>query len=315
MSQSEPTVAVIVLTWNNFTDTDECLRSLTAVSYPATDIVLVDNGSTDGSPERLEAEWGRSVRFLRVSENLGVAGGFNTGIRAALDSGSDYVLLLNNDAVVEPGLIEALLPAFDAVPRLATVSPMITYYDDPGRLWFAGATYHRRAGISRHRFLAKPLSTADPVLGRLFATDYVPNCAAMTPRRVYDDVGLLDERFFLGQEDVDWGLRLREAGYEARVVGRPLVAHKVSASAGVRGSNVLSPAQAYHYARGSMLIAAKWARGPSLGAYLAGQLLVRLPYYSAQAARHNRWASIPAYLRGLRDGYRSYLMRSETSPS
>jgi GT2 family glycosyltransferase len=207
------------------------------------------------------------------------------------------------------------LPAFDAVPRLATVSPMITYYDQPGRLWFAGATYARQIGVSRHRFLAKPLSTADSVLGRLFATDYVPNCAAMTPRKVYEDIGLLDERFFLGQEDVDWGIRLRQAGYEARVVGRPLVAHKVSLSAGVRGSNVLSPAQAYHYARGSMLIAAKWVRGLNLATYLCGQLLVRLPYYSAQAARHNRWASIPAYLRGLWDGYRLYLIRRATRPS
>jgi GT2 family glycosyltransferase len=129
----------------------------------------------------------------------------------------------------------------------------------------------------------------------------------MTPRHVFEEAGLLDERFFIGNDDIDWGLRLREAGFELRVTGRPLAAHKVSATTGTRGSNVLSQTQAYHYAHGSMLLAAKWAPGWRLFPFLAAQVLVKFPYYSAQMALARRWSGAGRYLRGLVDGYRSYL--------
>ncbi len=302
MTNSNPSVLAVVLNWNNFDDTAECLQSLSAQAYPVLSTLIVDNGSTDGSFERLAAAWKGKAEFLRSDENLGTAAGYNIGIRAALERGLDYVLLLNNDVVLKPGLIEALLPAFEAIPRLATVSPIVTYYEDPGMVWFAGGIYNALWGLSRHRLLEKPLNSADHMLGRLYPTDYVPTCAAMTATAVFADVGLLDERFFLGHDDIDWGIRLKRAGYQLRVVGRPLVAHKISVSSGSRGSNVFSPLQAYHYARGSVLIGRKWARGWRRGPYLAGQVLGRLPLYCGRMIVARRPAGVPAYLRGLRDG-------------
>jgi len=302
-----PAVCAIVLTWNNFEDTDECLRSVADLTYKPLSLIVVDNASTDGSYEHLISAWGDRASFVRNPANLGVAAGYNAGIRAALETGAEYVLLLNNDVVLDPGLIEALLPAFEAVPRLGTVSPIITYYRDRDLIWFAGARFSRTLGLSRHRLLAKPLRSATRFFDRLYATDYIPTCVAMTPRHVFEEAGLLDERFFIGNDDIDWGLRLRDAGLELRVIGRPLAAHKVSATAGTRGSNVLSQTQAYHYARGSMLLAAKWAPGWRLFPFLAAQVLVKLPYYSAQMALARRLSGAGRYLRGLVDGYRSYL--------
>jgi GT2 family glycosyltransferase len=302
-------VTAVVLTWNNFADTDECLRSLASQSYPALTVLLVDNGSTDGSLERLRQAWSDRCAIIETGENRGVAGGYNRGVEAALDREADYLLLLNNDVVLRPGAIEAMLPAFEAEPRLATLSPIITYYDQPDRIWFAGGVYLGLLGLSRHPFLGRPLQEAEPVLGRLTKTDYVPTCAAMTAASVFREVGLLDERFFSGHDDVDWGLRLKRAGRKAMLLGRPLAAHKVSATVGVRGSTVFAPTQAYHHARGSMLLAAKYARGPRLLPYMAGQLLVRLPFYSVQMAAAGRPAGAAAYVRGLLSGYRDFLRK------
>jgi GT2 family glycosyltransferase len=129
----------------------------------------------------------------------------------------------------------------------------------------------------------------------------------MTPAAVYRSVGMLDGDFLLGHDDIDWALRLRDAGYELRVIGEPLVRHKVSVSAGVRGSNVLQPLQAYHYARGSMLVAAKHRRGWRTFPYIAGQVLIRLPFYTVQMLRARRPGGVPSYLHGLQDGYREFV--------
>jgi GT2 family glycosyltransferase len=314
MSDESPHVTAVVLTHNNFSDTDECLRSLSRSKYPALSVIIVDNGSTDGSFERLGAAWGKTARLIRSETNAGVPAGYNLGIREGLASGAAFVLLLNNDVVVDPLLVEALLPAFEAAPRLGIVSPIITYYESQERVWFAGAVYNRFLGISRHELLARPMSAAGNVLGLLFASDYVPNCSAMVPAQAFRELGLLHEGFFVGLDDIDWCLRLRQAGYEVRVAGRPLVAHKVSATIGERGSNVLTRAQAYHYARSSMLLAARWSKGWRLPPYLAGQLLVRFPYYSLQMALRKRPGGIASYARGLRDGMRDYILGGPPDP-
>ncbi len=314
MRPNLPSVAAIVLTWNNFADTDECLRSAAALTYPNLKLMLVDNGSDDGSCARLKEAWAGRCLVIENAANLGVPGGYNAGLRVAIEQDAAYVLLLNNDVVVQPGLVEALLPAFDAVPRLGTVSPIISYYRDPNRVWFAGASYSETWGLTRHRHLGKKMPTVQDVTGRLVPTGYIPTCAALTATRVFRDVGLLDERFFIGHDDVDWALRLHARGWELRLLGKPLVTHKVSATVGREGSNVLTPAQAFRYGAGSMLMAAKHVKGWRLLPYMAGQLLVRWPFYSAQMAMAGSWSGAGAYGRGLADGYKRYLARRVLPP-
>src|SRR4051794_1288334 len=190
-----PRVASIVLTYNNFSDTDECLRSLAQLTYPDHDIVVVDNGSTDGSPERLHRKWQATVRLVSNGRNLGGAAGWNAGIRAAW-SDADYFLILNNDTVVDPGLIEPLLAGFASAPDIALISPIIVSYDHPDNVWYAGGRYRELLGISTHPGLGGRWQSVAATLGHLAITDYAPLCAALVSKAAFEKVGLFDESFF-----------------------------------------------------------------------------------------------------------------------
>ncbi len=108
-----PLVCSVVLTWNNFEDTDECLRSLAKQTHANHRILVVDNGSTDGSPQRLRELWSSTATFLLSETNLGCGGGYALGAEKALADGADYVAIIDNDIVADPRLIET---ASGAIP-------------------------------------------------------------------------------------------------------------------------------------------------------------------------------------------------------
>src|SRR5439155_5036651 len=120
-------------------------------------------------------------------------------------------------------------------------------------------------------------STASPPC---FPTDYAPLCAAMISRGALERVGLFDEWFFFGHEDVDWCLRAKNKGLACYVVSEPLVRHKISASSGVRGSLTFTPFSAYHFAAGSMKLGRKHHSGPARVVDVLGQVGVRFPVYA-----------------------------------
>ena len=219
--------------YNNFADTDECLASLAAVDYPAHELVVVDNGSDDGSVEMLAERWAGQARFIETGKNLGAAAGWNAGVKAVFNE-SDYFLILNNDVVVAPNLVEQLIAAFEGAPDTALASPVIVSYDRPDIVWFAGGRYERLLGLSTHPGLGRSWRQLGRRFGALVITDYVPLCAALVSKPAFQRTGLFDESFFFGHEDVDWCMRAGDAGLRCRVVGAPLVRHKVSVSSGVR---------------------------------------------------------------------------------
>lgn len=304
---SRPLVYSIVLTWNNFTDTDECLATITQQDYDQHQIVVVDNGSTDGSIARLKERWHGKVRFVENKRNLGVPGGYNAGIRLALRGGADYVLLLNNDIIAQPQLINALLKPFQASPMVALTGPIIVYYDRRDLVWFARATYDKVLGYARHIHLDSPLSSISHLIGKTYQSHYIPACAVMISRRALEAVGLMDCRYFLYYDDIDWCFRARMKGLSSIVVGQPLVAHKVALSSGDRGSNVLSKVSAYYYARNAFVLGTKHVRGLELLPFLLGQFGLRLPYYSLRMALAGRWSGIPSFVRGMGHGLSAYL--------
>src|SRR3989337_2014550 len=100
-----PLVCSVVLTYNTFADTDGAIRPLRSQDYARHEVIVVDNGSSDGSPAELERRWRGEVRFVATGRNLGISGGYNAGIRAALAAGAEYVVTCNNDIVPDPALI------------------------------------------------------------------------------------------------------------------------------------------------------------------------------------------------------------------
>ena len=159
---SLPKISVVLVHWEraSIEDTVECLKSLANTTYPQLSTILVNNGAQTFPADRfLKALPG--LQILHSSENLGFTGGNNLGMRAALQDGAEYVLLLNNDTVVSPELVERLLAAFDR-PEVGIVGPIVTYFSHPNRAWFAGGTYNRYLGYTFHTLMGDDL-TALPI--------------------------------------------------------------------------------------------------------------------------------------------------------
>lgn len=224
----EPLVYIVVLNWNGREDTLACLRSLEPVLNERTKGIVVDNGSTDGTPDAVRAAFA-GVEVLEAGENLGFTGGNNIGLRFALDRGADYVILLNNDTVVDPRFLPEMLTVATVSEDIGFVSPKIYFLDPPDLLWFAGARFSTCTGYGRvigyreiDRGQYDHVRTIDRPCG----------CAVLVSRRLCREAGLMDDRLFLYVDEVEWMLRARKHGFKACYAPKAKVWHKVSASVG-----------------------------------------------------------------------------------
>ncbi|MBN1136109.1 MAG: glycosyltransferase family 2 protein [Anaerolineae bacterium] len=205
-----PKVTVIVLTYKQRDLTLECLDHLTRLEYPAErlDVVVVDNHSNDATPQAIRDRY-QAVVVLETDENLGYAGGNNVGIQYALEQGADYVLLLNDDALVAPDMLWALLAAAEQEPRVGFLGPKVYHLEEPEHLQSAGIMLdsclrpHQRGQDEVDRGQYESIAECDTLAG----------CTLFTSRQVIEQVGMLDPRFFMYHEEVDWCLRARAAGF------------------------------------------------------------------------------------------------------
>jgi GT2 family glycosyltransferase len=227
-------VAIIVLNWNNYSETIECLNSLERITYPRYEIILVDNGSTDRSEEILRERFPR-LTILQTGKNLGFSGGNNLGIRSALEKEHSYILLLNNDTLVEPEFLNSMVQQAEGDPAIGLVGPRILYNDKRGIVWFAGGSLPWwRAGGFHDGFGAD-----DNVRWRtVHDTEFLTGCALLIRREVFYRVGFLDEDFFLYCEDVDYCYRVKKADYRLLFDGRSTIYHRVSNTTGGMMSSI-----------------------------------------------------------------------------
>lgn len=196
------------------------------MDYPHFRILVVDNGSTDGSPEYIEAHF-PEVISLRNQQNAGFAAGNNAGIEAALRAGADYVLLLNNDAVVETSLLKELVDIGEKRPEAGLLGPKINYYDNREVIWSAGGRTHwLTLSVIDKGFNEPDRGQRDSIK----EVDHVSGCAMLIKRRVAEDIGLLDANFFMYYEDCDYCERAKKSGYKLLYVPEGKVWHKVSLS-------------------------------------------------------------------------------------
>ena len=222
MSLSEPRVSIIILNWNNYEVTLECLLSLRKMEYRNFEVVLVDNGSVDGSSERL-AESFPEIRLIRNGKNLGFAGGCNVGMRDALSRGAEYVLLLNNDTVVAPGLLAQLVRAAESDPKIVVLNPKIYFFDPPDRLSYAGGVH------KRWRLFPKTLGFREKDNGQfdqVREVSFLTGCAMLIKADAIRQIGLFEEIYFHFFEDIEWSLRATRAGFKGLYVPQAAVWHK-----------------------------------------------------------------------------------------
>ncbi|QCC51728.1 glycosyltransferase family 2 protein [Halapricum salinum] len=304
---STPRVACVVLNWNSYDDTANCLDSLLDVSYDNLDLILVDNGSTDGSGERL-AESFPEVTTILNETNLGFGAGMNIGIERALDRGADYVVITNNDIVVENReLFSRLAGVMERSEEIGMLTPTVMEWPDTETVWFEQGYVDERSGNASHMqsHHSLPNLRFDPEIGDtspfaedgLLPNDYVPLCFAVIRAEVFDEIGLLPEDYFMYYEDIEFATKMRNHGYRIATDTESEVYHRVSGSSG--GDQ--SPLAEYYTVRNRLLLV---RRGSTYGlpAYLiyAWWVWVKFAYYVIT----RRWASLKALSLGAYDGLR-----------
>jgi GT2 family glycosyltransferase len=227
-TSTDPLVAIVLLNWNGKTVTLDCLASLRAIRYERMRIVLVDNGSTDGSVEAIRRDY-PEVELLEMGTNLGFARGANVGMRYALDHGAEMLLLLNNDTVVDPDFLRYMVEALTTHPAIGLVAPKIYYFEEPNRIWFAGGELSMWTGTLRH------IGIRQYDHGQYDLPREIPHacgCCLLARRSLAEQVGLLDESYYLYTEDADWVMRARRGGYGVSYEPRAKIWHKVSVDSG-----------------------------------------------------------------------------------
>jgi GT2 family glycosyltransferase len=284
-------LVAVVLNWNGGEDTLAALASLADV-----ETICVDNGSTDGSDGAVEERF-PEVELVRTGANLGFAGGNNAGIRRALERGADWVLLLNNDAAAEPGLVDALERAAATRPDAGLLACKVLFADGE-TVQYAGARYRAWLGYSgRERGHGSPDTFHEPV-----DVDRADGAALAVSRAAVERAGLLDERLFAYVEDVEWSLRIRRAGFAAVFVPDARVRHRGSTSTG----GAASTANLYYDTRNTIVVCERHRPLPrGLRALRRG---VVVGAHLVQAAAHpSRGAAALAVLAGWRDARRGRL--------
>ena len=219
---------VIVLNWNGEEVIEPCLRSLDQVEEPKLHTIVVDNGSTDSSPDIVEREF-PGVELIRNGRNLLFAEGNNVGLRRAVERGGRLFLHLNNDTEVDPGFAARMISAMEGNAGAGIVGPKILYHDDPGRIWYGGGDFYPIVWIPRHRNIRKLDRDVEDRGGE---TAYVTGCALLVTKEVVDSTGMLDPSYRIYCEDVDFCLRARAGGWRCIYEPSAHVWHKVSASSG-----------------------------------------------------------------------------------
>lgn len=238
-------VGVVVLSWNGIQDTLACLGALAGSNWSDIDVIVVDNGSTDGSAAAVRRV-NRDATVIENGRNLGFAGGNNVGIDCALERGADAVLVLNNDTLVDPDAISYLVAALQDDPVAAACSPVLTYRAAPERIWFAGAPYDPDRGRSGR---ASVYERGAAMPSEPFEIDRVVGAAMLVRRCAIELVGTFAEELYFLYEDVDWSLRMRAAGWHLLLAPRAHVAHSVAAS---QGGKPVTPLTAYYGTRNDL---------------------------------------------------------------
>lgn len=279
-----PQVAIVVVTYDSARHVDACFGSLVAARLAGAQVIAVDNRSTDGTPTlvRERFPW---VTVVETGANLGFAGGNDVGIRRALGTGSKWVYLLNPDTDVDPGFLEEALAVGEADPLTAAVQSLLLLHPDRDRVNTAGNAIHFLGFGYCGAYGAPRASVADVPREIAFAS----GAAVLLRADALREVGAFDERLFMYQEDQDLGIRLRLAGWRARLAPRSLVWHHYAFSR--------NPKKYFYLERNRYIVLAKALRVRSL-LLLAPFLLAADLALLALAAAHG-W--LPEKLKACRE--------------
>lgn len=295
-------VWVILLNWNGLEDTLACLESLERVDRSGLDlhILLVDNHS-EQDPGPIVAARHPAVEVVRMGQNLGFTGGNNYGMRRALEAGAAYVLLLNNDTLVDPGFLQALVGYARGQGRLGAAGPLTCFADNPERICWAGSQLTVATGYAHILHLGRPRSSLVGVAP--YGVDMVSGTCMLLSAAVLREVGLFDDSYFAYYEDADLSLRIRGAGYETVCVPGSLIWHRESASTrrGLSEGRV-SPFKHYLFVRNRIRFVRRHGTWGQVRFFHWLFLPAYVGFYSLAFVARRRWEKLRWFWRGLFHG-------------
>jgi GT2 family glycosyltransferase len=297
---AEPLVITVVLNSNRREDTLCCLASLAESTHQRHKVIVADNASSDGSVEAIRAGFPQ-VEVISLIENRGYAGNNNVGIAAALERGADWVFVLNEDTVVAPDCIAQLVSTGESDPSIGIVGPMVYHHDEPQVIQSAG-------GMLGPCWESVHLGKNEPDRQQFsapHAVDWISGCGLLVRRSVIEQVGLIDERYFIYWEETEWCIRAGRAGWRIMHVPQARIWHK-----GVRRDYRPTPHLTYYFTRNKLLTLSKH-HAPLLvwvGSWL--QLLRTVISWSVRP----KWKSMRSHRAAMCLGIRDFLRRRWGGP-
>ena len=295
MESYPPLVVTVILNTNRKADTLAALDSLSASTYLNQKILVLDNTSTDGSIPAIRQSH-PAVEVIELAKNLGYAGNNNVGIRAAMDAGADWVLVLNEDTILAPDCIERLVALGESDSRIGIVGPMVYHHNEPTVIQSAG-------GKMTSRWESLHLAQNEPDSGQFphpHEVDWISGCAIMVRRAVIDQAGALDERFFYYWEETEWCLRARKAGWKIFHDPEARLWHK-----GVQRDYRPGPNVTYYSTRNRLLMLSKHHAPLSVQIATWLELLRRLISWTVKP----QWREMHAHRDALWQGMGDFLRK------
>jgi GT2 family glycosyltransferase/glycosyltransferase involved in cell wall biosynthesis len=288
-------LGAVVLNFRTREQTWIAVRSLQTSRRMPDRIIIVDNGSNDGSVEWLRHRLEPAVEILPTGANLGFSAGCNAGLSRILEDRTDVALLLNSDVVLHPDAITALLSAAHEHPEAGVLAPVLLSREEPDRIASAGITYSRQSGRMRHRAAGRPLAALMP--GVPHEVDAVSGAVMLIRADALRRVGLFADEFFFSFEDVELCLRVRAAGFGVMCVPAAIAYHEGGRTIGRR-----SPARVYYATRNHLCLSARTGRGGRLAGAARASFVVGLNAAYALTSREvPLFSGMAAVVRGTLD--------------
>jgi GT2 family glycosyltransferase len=287
-------VAAVVISYNGRDITLRALESLRRMDYPAYDLVVLDNASTDGSAAAIAAEF-PAVRQVRVEVNRGSSGGYHAALQWAFVNGYEYALLLNNDIEVEPDLLSELVRVASSDPRIGCVGPKCMFDAERQRIWSAGGILRFRHSITRER------GYGEHDRGQFEAdaeVDYVNGCAILVRRAAVEAAGGWDPVFRICVDDADFCTRIKRRGFRCIYAHRAVLYHMVSFTTGG-----YKPDRNFQLGRSGAIYVRRYANPWQWATFFAFTLAALPIAWLRELPRRNQ-AAATAKLRGVLAGLR-----------
>ena len=335
---SDPSVSIIILNWNGWSDTIECLESIYQLNYSNYRVIVVDNNSSDDSVQKIndyamgklevksnffkynptnkpikiisDGEYSelekkstinKQLMLIKNDDNYGFAKGNNIGINFALKNfNPTYILLLNNDTVVDKDFLKILVQEGENDPAIGLLGPKMYYYDNPNVIWCIGGKIDWKLARGLHVGINE---TDTGQYDEKMNFDYINGSAILIKRSVLDEIGLLDEKLFLYFEETDLALKASKKGYNIIYISNSKIWHKVSKS----GGGIKKEIGLYYITRNRWLFMKKWASNGDFFIFVITQILGAIVLPTFMSLYYKNKKLFLAYYTGLWDGIKNDL--------